>query len=125
MRPLIMLFRRDIRKLEYDPATQYRFHFTATWTWLTSMPLTAAIFWPHSLAQLAQLLILEISLWANVATHFGAMSAALAAKQTGQIPTDSPVKNPTLEQYHYSAPIARENGREIAPEAELLAEFDA
>jgi hypothetical protein len=34
------------------------------------------------LSGFVQLLILEVSLWANFATHFGAMSSALAAKNT-------------------------------------------
>jgi hypothetical protein len=37
---------------------------------------------------LSALLIEEISLWANFATHFGAMSAALAAQNTTQIASD-------------------------------------
>lgn len=73
------MFRRDIHRLEYDPVTQYKFHFTSTWVWLLTMLLIPFIpvLYGHSLSALV---IQEVSLWANTATHFGAMSAALAAK---------------------------------------------
>lgn len=80
-----MLFRRDIHRLEYDPAAQYRFHFVLTWTWFLTMiglPFLPSL-WGHNLPAL---IIQEISLWANFATHFGGMSAALAARQTSHIP---------------------------------------
>ena len=83
-----MLIRRDVHQLEYDPATQYKFHFTLTWFWFISMVALPAvpILWGSSLPALV---VQEISLWANLATHFGAMSAALAAKQTSQISTNN------------------------------------
>lgn len=83
MRPLLMLIRRDVHQLEYDPQTQYRFHFTLTWMWFITMialPFVPEL-WGHNMPAL---IIQEISLWANFATHFGAMSAALAAKHTGK-----------------------------------------
>lgn len=94
MRHLLLLLKRDIHQLEYDPATQYRFHFWATWFWLFNMPLVLVLlicfqkFW----LLIALVYITEISLWALVATHLGAMSAALAAKPlspdtTKQVPT--------------------------------------
>jgi len=84
---LVMMFRRDIHRLEYDPFAQYRFHFVLTWFWFLSMirlPLVPKLYD----YDLPALIIQEISLWANVATHFGAMSAAIAAKQTTQISTN-------------------------------------
>lgn len=81
---LLMLFRRDIHQLEYEPATQYRFHFALTWFWAVTMVALPFIpvLYGH---QLPALVVQEISLWANFATHFGAMSAALAAKQGKEI----------------------------------------
>src|SRR5690349_16193966 len=96
MRPLLMLFQRDIHKLEYDPQTQYRFHLSATWFWMfciLSTPFVAAF-----RDNLLGMLIMEVSLWANAATHFGAMSSALAAKQTAQSSTDTLQKSSEIEQ---------------------------
>jgi hypothetical protein len=81
MKHLLLLFRRDIHALEYDPAAQYKFHFFWTWVWFLAMialPFFPTL-WGYSVPAL---IIQEISLWANFATHFGAMSAALAAKHT-------------------------------------------
>lgn len=75
------LITRDIKKLEYDATSQYRFHFTLAWFWFIAMPVTTIAFWPHTLVATIQLLIFEVSLWANFATHFGAMSSAIAAQQ--------------------------------------------
>lgn len=69
---------RDIERLEYDPATQYRFHFGLTWFWFVMMLLLPFIPTLYG-GQLAPLIIEEISLWANFATHLGSMSSALAA----------------------------------------------
>ena len=82
-----MLVKHNIHELEYDPSAQYRFHFVLTWTWFLSMaalPFVSPL-WGHSLPSL---IVEEISLWANFATHFGAMSSALAAKQTKTIPDE-------------------------------------
>jgi hypothetical protein len=84
---LSLLFKRDIEKLELDPSTQYRFHFVMAWFWLACMPASAVAFFPHTAATWLQLLIFEVSLWANFATHLGAMSAALAAKASSAPPT--------------------------------------
>lgn len=74
------MFRRDIHNLEYDPATQYRFHFISAWFWFTCMLGVPLI--PDFRRNILSLLIMEASLWANFATHFGAMSSALAAKSS-------------------------------------------
>lgn len=88
-----MFIRRDVHQLEYDPAMQYRFHFALTWFWFLTMVALpfVPVLWGHTLPALV---VQEISLWANFATHFGAMSAALAAQQTTQIPTDTLVIEP-------------------------------
>jgi hypothetical protein len=88
MRMLLMLLRRDVHQLEYDPAMQYRFHFALTWFWFLTMVALpfVPVLWGHTLPALV---VQEISLWANFATHFGSMSSALAAQQTTRIPTDT------------------------------------
>lgn len=83
---LMMMFKRDIHRLEYDPQTQYKFHFISAWFWFLFMLFVPAI--PAFRHDSLSLLIMEASLWANFATHFGAMSSALAAKNSiERIPT--------------------------------------
>jgi hypothetical protein len=77
---ILLMFRRDIHNLEYDPSTQYRFHFVSAWFWFACM--VGVPFAPVLRHPILSLLIMEASLWANFATHFGAMSAALAAKSS-------------------------------------------
>ena len=78
MKPLFMFAVRDIHNLEFDAETQYRFHRLWAIFWFATM-LVVPFF--HTLrTSIPALLILEASLWANFATHFGGMSAALAAK---------------------------------------------
>lgn len=77
---LKLMFTTDVHNLEYDAATQYKFHFFWAWFWflvLIAIPFIPQA-WGHSTSAL---IIQEVSLWANFATHFGAMSAALAARQ--------------------------------------------
>jgi hypothetical protein len=94
--PILMFIRRDIHQLEYDPATQYRFHFALTWFWFLTMvglPFVPKL-WGNTLPALV---VQEISLWANFATHFGSMSSALAAKHPSQISTNSSALNTKVE----------------------------
>lgn len=71
------LFARQIKSLEYDPAVQYRFHQSFMFFWIVAMVGVAFI--PAFHHNVASLLIMEVSLYANFATDFGAMSSALAA----------------------------------------------
>jgi len=79
LRHLRLLVNRDIKNLEYSATTQYRFHFYAAWGWFTALVVVPFVptLWAHSVSAL---IIQEISLWSNFATHFGSMSSALAAK---------------------------------------------
>ena len=78
--PSLMMVTTDIHNLEYDAKTQYKFHRTWAILWFITMLIVP--FFSSLRASIAALLILEASLWANFATHFGGMSAALAAKDT-------------------------------------------
>ncbi len=82
LRHLKLLVTTDIDKLEHDPKAQYTFNLWALWIWLVQMPvvLILLIFFDHFWIQISVVYIAEASVWALVATHFGAMSAALAAK---------------------------------------------
>lgn len=78
---IIRLVRATVGRFEYDAKTQYKFHLVATWIWLAAL-LVVPFFIQHGTReQWATLLILEVSLYANFATEFGAMSAALSAEQ--------------------------------------------
>lgn len=69
-----------IHRFESDPDTQLKFHTVMAVIWLVAMvgiPFVPALY-GHGVAPL---IIEEISLYANFATEYGAMSAAIAAKK--------------------------------------------
>lgn len=70
---------RFIDQFENDARTQVKFHVTMTWFWAATMVAAPAAFWPTSIPALIQLLILEVSLYANWATEFGALAASQAS----------------------------------------------
>ncbi len=74
-----ILHPRFIQQFEDDARTQVKFHITMTWVWLFMMIVAVIYFFPHSADDFIQLLILEVSLYANVITHYGALSAAQAS----------------------------------------------
>jgi hypothetical protein len=79
--PIAMFIFKDIDKLEHDPVSQYKFNRNAALIWLVTMigvPFVGNLY-DHNISAL---IITEVSLWANLATHFGAMSGALAAMNT-------------------------------------------
>lgn len=86
MNALKMMFSTELHKLEYDPRTQYKFNLWCAWIWLVQMPLVAIVlimfnkFW----VQISIFYVAEASVWALVATHFGAMSSSLAAFKDDQ-----------------------------------------
>lgn len=78
---LRMLFTTELHKLEYDPRAQYRFNLWAAWAWLVQIPIVAILLicFNSLWVQISIFYVAEASVWALVATHFGAMSASLAA----------------------------------------------
>jgi len=81
--PPVMFILKDVQHLEHDPHSQYRFN--RFWALMWGIGIIVIPFFPTLYAHtLSALIIQEISLWANFATHFGAMSAALAASNTTQ-----------------------------------------
>ncbi len=85
-----MLLLKDIRLLEHDAQSQYKFNRFWVMTWGAAMvviPFDPTLY-AHSISAL---IIQEVSLWANLATHFSGMSAALAAKNTTQTLSDTTV----------------------------------
>lgn len=84
--PLLLIFSRDINRLEHDPVAQYRFNRWCAIFWggqMIMLPIMIFIA-PRLWLKIEFFYVTEASLWANFATHFGAMSAALAAMNTSK-----------------------------------------
>lgn len=77
-----------VHDLEYNPRTQYRVHFYAAVYWLLNFPVILFVFfaYPEVWLQVGLLVTLVYSIYANLATDYGAMSAALAAQQQPPLP---------------------------------------
>jgi len=75
-----LIFRRllakNLKSLNYDPHVQYRFHQSFMFFWLLCI---FGVWFLPAFHDMASRLIMEVSLYANFSTDFGAMSAALAA----------------------------------------------
>lgn len=77
-----------LHDFEYNPKTQYKVHLTAMWVWTFSMITVVCLFtFANRFWQIVSVLYLVlISLYANWATDYGAMSAALAAMNQPPLP---------------------------------------
>lgn len=75
-----------IKDLETNPKTQYKVHLYGAVYWLINFPLVAALFFgaPNLWIKLGVFITLVYSIYANFATDYGAMSAAMAS--FGQTP---------------------------------------
>lgn len=80
-----LLHPKVLSDLENDARTQAKFHLVMAWFWMVTMVVAPIAWLPHSATALIQLTILEVSLWANFATHLGALSAAQASGKSGRI----------------------------------------
>jgi len=71
-----------VTALESDPMVQYRVHRWGAVYWLANFPVFVYLFfWQRTFWDTAGVfVILMYSLYANLATDYGAMSAALAAQ---------------------------------------------
>lgn len=72
-----------VRKILDDPVTQYKLHLYGVIYWLINFPLVAILFFvaPELWLKVGVFITLMYSIYANLATDYGAMSAALAARQ--------------------------------------------
>jgi hypothetical protein len=70
-----------VRDLETNPKTQYTVHKWGMYYWLLNFAAVALLFFltPSLWLKLGVFIILEYSIYANFATDYGAMSAAMAA----------------------------------------------
>ena len=77
-----------VKDFEYNPVTQYKVHLVAMWVWTASMITVVCLFsFANHFWQIVSVLYLVlISLYANWATDYGAMSAALAAQDQAPLP---------------------------------------
>ena len=77
-----------VTALESDPMVQYRVHRWGAIYWLANFPVFIYLFfWQRSFWDTAGVfVILVYSLYANLATDYGAMSAALAAQGKPMLP---------------------------------------
>lgn len=75
-----------VHDLEYNPQTQYKVHLYAAYFWvINAIAVTIALFaFPDQWNMIAVFYVALVSLYANFATDYGAMSATLAAM--GQMP---------------------------------------
>lgn len=79
---LLATFSKDRARFESDPDVQYRIHMVFTYVWLVNMAVAVAVFSlaPAVWAKWSVLYLVIVSLYANFATDYGAVSAAEAAQ---------------------------------------------
>jgi hypothetical protein len=77
-----------IKDLETNPKSQFSVHKWGAVYWLVNFPVITAlyVFEPHLWLALGIFITLIYSIYANFATDYGAMSAALAAMPPAQTP---------------------------------------
>ena len=77
-----------ISDLETNPRTQYKVHLYGSVYWLINFPLVAALFFlaPGLWLKLGVFITLVYSIYANFATDYGAMSAAMASFGQSPLP---------------------------------------
>jgi hypothetical protein len=81
LRPRNGFLRLFIRDLETNPHSQYKIHRYGAYWWLLNMPAVAVLFFlaPGLWLKWGVFIILEYSIYSNMATDYGAMSASIAA----------------------------------------------
>ncbi len=80
--------RHVIHGLETDPRVQYRVHYWAALYWMLNFPVVALLFFlaPGLWLRVGIFITLVYSVYANFATDYGAMSAAMAAFGQSPLP---------------------------------------
>lgn len=77
---------RFLHKMGSDATWQLHFHGWFSLLWFTSIILVPVWYHPFDGPSWLALGIMEVSLWSNFATHFGAVSSAIAARAARQTP---------------------------------------
>lgn len=85
--PLLAYFKRLKHTFEYDPIFQTKFHLFMSYLWIANMFIAVAVFvFLQGLWLKASILYLVIvSLYANFATDYGAVSASEASEHTNDL----------------------------------------
>lgn len=80
--------RRVVSDLETNPRTQYKVHLWGAIYWIANIPLVVALFFlaPGLWLKLGVFITLVYSIYANFATDYGGMSAAMASFDQAQLP---------------------------------------
>jgi hypothetical protein len=75
-------FRLVVKDLEENPDTQYKIHRWGAMYWICNFPLIIWLFFFHQdiWVKVGVFITLIYSIYANLATDYGAMSSAMAAK---------------------------------------------
>lgn len=78
---------REVRAMEYDPYTQWRYHLVMSWVWIISaVPILILFFgFPVHWLRWGLLITLLYSLYANWVSDFTGLHAAWAALRGNQI----------------------------------------
>jgi len=85
-----------IKGLETDAHIQYKVHFWGSVYWLVNLPgvLVLYFFFPHLWVKIGILITLVYSVYANFATDYGGMSAAMASFSPA-VPPEIPLERGT------------------------------
>jgi hypothetical protein len=91
-----------VKDLEYDPVVQYKVHLYAMYWWVINFVAVILVFAlaNHTWQVISVLYLVLVSLYANWATDYGAMSAALAAQQQAplpEVPLETHVEPPQVD----------------------------
>jgi hypothetical protein len=80
--------RHVIKNLETDPHVQYKVHLYGAIYWLANFPMVTVLFFlePALWLKLGIFITLVYSIYANLATDYGSMSAAMAAFGQSPLP---------------------------------------
>lgn len=76
---------RIIRQFESNAREQTKFHLCMAYLWLLAMVVVVFIFPAHDPYSAGQLFIIEISLYNNFATEFGALAGSQASSKADEI----------------------------------------
>jgi hypothetical protein len=92
---VLMFIVRNVEQLEHNPRSQYAFNrlFAVFWFILGIIVICVPKLYAHNLADL---IIAEATVWGCFATHFGAMSSALAAIGTRKQQTTALQNEPAV-----------------------------
>jgi hypothetical protein len=79
--PRYLWMRVIVRDLETNPLAQYRVNLAVVWFWMIMTVVVTIVFFtaPELWVRISILYVILISHWANIATSYGALSAAIAA----------------------------------------------